>query len=133
MGKEKGWFKSGNKMAVGHGRPALPPEIRAERKRNQAALIQLVARLFAMTDDQAIDRRSGPDVTRAEMAVDRLIEKATKDGDPYAFKLLMEIMCGKFPESDWDEFTEEELRVLNRAKEIIEEEKQKAKVIDVNG
>jgi hypothetical protein len=123
MGREKSQFKPGNKMAVGHGRPAFPPEIRAARRKNQAALIQLLTRHFAMTDEQAQQERAGPNTTRLEMAVDRLIERVTKDGDAFAFKMMIDIMCGSFPEEDTEEFSQEDLEILQRVKELKEQKK----------
>lgn len=39
-----------------------------------------------------------------------------------AFKYLMELMVGKIPEHDYDGFTEEDLRILNRVKEVFAEQ-----------
>lgn len=95
----------------------LPPEIRAARKENQANLIQLIQQYFALTEEEAKKRLSGPDSLQLEEAIQGMISKA-KEGDTQAFKYLIEVMCGKIPESDYDEYTEEDLQILRRIKEV---------------
>lgn len=99
------------------GRPSLPPEIRAARKANQAALIRLVQQYFGLTANEADKRLSGPETLQLEEAVQGQILKA-KEGDTHAFKYLIEIMCGKIPELDSDEVTEEDLILLRRLKQL---------------
>lgn len=105
-------------MSVGHGRPQLPAELRSERKRNLAALIQLVARHWALTQEESSDRMAMPGITRLEQAVCQQINRAC-EGDIQALKYMLEIMVGKIPEMDLEELTDEDLRILQRAKEIM--------------
>lgn len=109
---------SGNPL----GRTPLPPEIRAERRKNQANLITLIAKYFSMTSDEATDRLAGPGVLQLEEAIQGVILKA-KDGDVNALRYLLEIMVGKVPEQDTEDFSEEDLRILKRVKEVMNEEK----------
>lgn len=85
------------------GRPALPPEIREMRRKNQAYLIQLVTDLLGMTEAQAKERFNKDNVkeaTQLETTVQSLIEIVKFGGKsaPQAFKLLMEIAAGTLPE-----------------------------------
>lgn len=97
------------------GRPKLPPEIRAERKRNMGELIKLIAAHFGKTRKEARAARKRPEVTRLEEAVMTFVERAVK-GDVNAFRYLMELMVGKIPESDYDEYSEDELILLEKIK-----------------
>jgi hypothetical protein len=113
----KPWPKgvSGNPQ----GNPRLPPEIRAERKKNQGALIMLVSKLFA-----AKKRITGK--TQLERAVQGMIDKAIR-GDTNAFKYLVELVCGKIPEQDAESPAEEmtpqeKLEVLKRAVVMLEDQ-----------
>lgn len=99
----------------------LPPEVRAERKKNQAALIQLVSKLMMLRPGEA-NQSIGQTGTQLELAVQALIDKA-KGGDVVAFRYLIETMVGKIPESDFDGFSEEDLRILNRVKEVLDEQR----------
>lgn len=106
----KSWPKgiSGNPA----GPRPLPPEVRAERKRNQAALIQLVGKMLAAN-------KSTRGKTELERAIAGMI-KASKDGDVRAFSYLIEIICGKLPEHDpetmADQLTpEQKLALLEKA------------------
>lgn len=112
-------LKPFDKGQSGHpiGRPMLAPEIRAARKANQAELIKLIQTYCSLTENQAMERLAGPKTLQIEAAVQGLINRA-KEGDVPAFKYLVEIMCGKIPESDYDEFTEEDLAILRRIKEV---------------
>lgn len=127
MGKQFLPGQSGNPG----GRPALPPEIRAERKKNQGALILLIAEFFSLTPAQAKKRlKKGPDGKQANQlarAVQGLIGRSIR-GDVKAFRYLMEVMIGKLPETDWDGYTEDDLRILARVKEVYEEERRRSAV-----
>ena len=85
-----------------NGRPALPAELRAERKRNMAALIRLVAQYFSLTDEEAERRIAGPEATQLEGVIQGLIKRG-KEGDANAAKYLLELMVGKVPEHDPDD------------------------------
>lgn len=100
----------------------LPPEIRTERKQNQARLIQLLIKLFAMTDTEAALRLKEEATTQLEKACQSMIAKA-REGDTGAFKYLMELITGRIPENDHDGFTEEDIRILNRVKEVVAEQR----------
>jgi hypothetical protein len=95
----------------------LPPEVRAERKKNQANLILLVTRLFAEPDTVNGD-------TQLEKAVQGMITKA-REGDTPAFKYLIELVCGRIPETDSDSAAEqmtpaEKLEIMRRAVAALE-------------
>lgn len=95
----------------------LPPEVRAERKKNQAALILLVSKLFA-----ANKKTQGK--TQLERAIQGMIDKARK-GDTAAFKYLIELICGKIPETDPESTAEqmtpeEKLDLMRRAVSALE-------------
>lgn len=118
-------FKPGN--GGGPGRNGiLPPEIRAERKKNQAALIKLITRLFLMSDKDAKAASKNSEATQLEKATQALIAKA-RGGEVIAFRYLIELMVGKIPEHDYDGFTEEDLRILNRVKEVFAEQQQETR------
>ncbi len=100
------------------GQIRLPPEVRAERKRNQSNLIMLVSRLFGAP---AADENPA---TQLEIAVQGMIDKA-KTGDTPAFKYLIELVCGKIPEADPDSAAEqmtaeEKLELMRRAVAALE-------------
>ena len=106
------------------GYSSLPREIKEERRRNQAGLIRLVTTYSNLSHEQAMQRLQGPDCTQIEEMVQGLVNRA-KEGDVNAFKFLMETMVGKIPEHNEDDFSEEDLRILRRVKEIREETGQK--------
>jgi hypothetical protein len=94
----KPWPKgvSGNPAGL---QARLPAEVRAERRKNQAALILLVSKLFAAN-------RKAKGKTELERAVQGMIDRAKK-GDTNAFKYLIELICGKIPEQDPETLAEQ--------------------------
>ncbi len=62
-------------------------------------LIQLIHEYVALTDEEAKEKLSGPGGTQLEEMIQGQIMKA-KEGDSRAFQYIMEVMCGKIPESD---------------------------------
>jgi hypothetical protein len=96
----------------------LPPEIRKARKANQVVLIQLITKLFLMSDAQASKEIENPDISQLHHAVQAMIGKA-RGGEVTAFRYMIDLMVGKVPEHDYDGFSEEDLRILNRVKEVI--------------
>lgn len=77
----------------------LPPELRAARRENMAALIKLIHQYVGMTDEEAKERLGGPSCLQLEEMVQGQINKA-KEGDSRAFQFIIEVMCGKIPEAD---------------------------------
>ena len=102
------------------GRAKLPPEIRAARKQGMVDLIKLIAKHFGMTKEEAKAHKEKPGLTQLELALGNFVSRAIK-GDVSAFRYLVEVMIGKIPESDFDDFTEEELLLLNRIKTVMAE------------
>lgn len=90
-------FQPGNKM--GTGVVKLPPELRQARRENMASLIKLIHAYVGMTEEDAKTRLLGPGGLQIEEMIQGQITKA-KEGDTNAFKFIIEIMCGKIPESD---------------------------------
>lgn len=119
-------FKPGHVANPAGRAGVLPPEVRAERKKNQAGLIKLISELFLLNDREAKARAKNPLGSQLEKAVQSLIAKA-RGGDVVPFKYLMELMVGKIPEHDYDGFTEEDLRILNRVKEVFAEQEHASK------
>lgn len=111
--------QSGNpKGYPGH----IPKELREERKANLAGFLKLVSLYCNLTSEQALKRLSGPDTHQIEEMIQGVINKA-KEGDVGAFKFILETLVGKIPENNGDEgFTDEDLRVLRRVKELRAEE-----------
>lgn len=109
--------QSGNPAGRGG---VLPPEIRAERKRNQAGLIQMITRLLLLPEGEVKKRAKDKTISQLEKAAQALVAKAKK-GDVTAFRYAVELMTGKIPEHDYDGYSEEDLKILNRVKEIIAE------------
>ncbi len=111
---------SGNPL----GTVRLPPEIRAERKRNQAQLIRLVISFFAMNDADAKAKSDDIATTQLERAVQGMIAKS-REGDTTAFKYLMELVCGRIPDADPESPAEEmtaaeKLELMRRAVATLE-------------
>lgn len=77
----------------------LPPEIRQARRENMAGLIKLIHLYVGMSEEQAKSRLDGPDCLQLEEMIQGQISKA-KEGDSRAFQFIIEVMCGKIPESD---------------------------------
>jgi hypothetical protein len=78
-------------------------------------LVKLVAKHFGMTKKAAKAAGGKPEVTQLEAAVMEFVRRAVK-GDVNAFRYLMELMVGKIPENDFDEYTEDELILLEKIK-----------------
>lgn len=100
----------------------LPPDIREERKKNQVGLIRMVSEMMMFNEKEAKVKFKAAETTQLEKACQALIGKA-RDGDVNAFRYLMELMVGNIPSHDYDGFTEEDLRILNRVKEVFAEQK----------
>lgn len=110
------------------GRPSLPHSIRIARKKNQAALIELVMNCFALTASKTEARREDPELTELERSVICLIHQSRERVD--AFKYLTELICGKIPETDPETAAEqmtpeEKLEVMKRAVALLESQVQK--------
>lgn len=113
-------FKPGQ-SGNGAGRAGvLPPEIRRLRKENQAGLIRMIHEMFTLNDEDMEKKVMAAATTQLEKATLAIIGKA-KQGDVTAFKYLMDVMVGRIPEHDYDGFTEEDLVILNRVKEVFAE------------
>lgn len=91
-------FKSGQSGNPG-GSVSLPAELRAARRENMAGLIKLIHKYIAFTDEEAKTRLNGPDCIQLEEMIQGQISKA-KEGDSRSFQFIIEVMCGKIPESD---------------------------------
>jgi hypothetical protein len=91
-------FKPGQSGNPG-GAVKLPPELRAARRENMAALIKLIHLYVGLTSEQAKQRTQGPECLQLEDMVQGQILRAA-EGDSRAFQFLIEIMCGKIPEAD---------------------------------
>lgn len=105
------------------GRPSLPAAIRAARRKNQSALIQLVMDCFARTSAQMKERRDAEDLTELEREVMGLMAEASSD--VASFKYLTELICGKIPETDLESpaeqmTPEEKLEIMKRAVVLLE-------------
>lgn len=81
------------------GRAKLPEEIRIARRENMVNLIKLVQLYVGMTDEQAKERLDFEKGTQLEEMIQGQIMRA-KEGDGRTFQYLMEVICGKVPESD---------------------------------
>jgi hypothetical protein len=99
-------FQPGNKM--GQGVVKLPPELRQARRENMASLIRLIHQYVGMTENQAKERLNGPESLQIEEMIQGQINKA-KEGDSNSFKFIIEVMCGKIPESDESKSTTENM------------------------
>ena len=110
-------FKPGNCGNVAGRAGVLPAEIRSERKKNQAGLIRLISELMMMTPKEAASQKRNKSVSQLELAAHKLVAQAKK-GDLTSFRYLIELMVGKIPEHDYDGFTEDDVRILNRVKEV---------------
>jgi hypothetical protein len=95
----------------------LPAEVRAARKENMYALIKLVQQYTSLTTEQAAKRLNGPEPLQLEEMIQGVINKA-KEGDAKAFQAIMEIMCGKIPEGDHDQFSDEDIQTLTYIKMV---------------
>lgn len=109
--------KSGNPSGRGG---TLPSHIRSLRKANQTAVIELLHRLLSMTDAEASAAVEQPECTQLHHAAQAIVGKA-RGGDVTAFKFLLEMTCGSVPANDYDGFSEEDLAMLNRLKELLVE------------
>lgn len=81
------------------GKVRLPADLRKARRENMEGLIKIIHRYMAMTHEEAQTRLAGPDALQLEIMIQGQIMKATT-GDANSFRILIELMCGKVPESD---------------------------------
>ena len=86
-----------------------------------AELIRMVGRYFGMTKTELGHALEDADLSSLGLAVAKLVSKST-EGDISAFHYLMELMVGKIPENDYDEFSEDDLAILNRIKAAMAEQ-----------
>lgn len=124
MAISDGWIKKGE-VRNPHGPARLPAEVRTLRREDQVAVIKMIRRYWLLTDEQAQQRMDDPEATQLEMAVARQIARAVKDGDTKAFEMMLGYMIGKIPEEVSDDLSDEDLRILARAKEIFAEKRKK--------
>lgn len=125
LGNLKPWKKgqSGNP----NGRPpSLPVEIQAERKRNQVGIIKLMDTYINLTEEQARERVEGNQSTQIEEMIQGVIMRA-KEGDINCFKFVVGVVAGNIPESDFNEFDDEDIEILKRVKQIKEQKKLESK------
>ena len=94
-----------------------------------AELIRIIARHFGMTQKAAKAAKAKPEITQLECAVMEFVKRAVK-GDVNAFRYLMELMVGKIPENDFDEFTEDELILLEKIKAKLSAQAQDGQIQD---
>lgn len=124
-------FKPGQRANPAGKNGTLPPDIRQERKKNQSGLIRAVTELFLLTDKEAKDKMRDPMASQLQKSIQGIIAKC-RGGDVIAFRYLMEVMVGKIPEHDYDGFSEEDLRILNRVKEVVDEQRRNQESIDAS-
>lgn len=103
--------------------PSLPVEVQTERKRNQIAIIKLMAEYMNLTKDEAKERSSA---TQIEEMIQGVISRA-KEGDINCFKFVVGVVAGNIPESDFNEFDDEDIEILKRVKQIKEQKKLESK------
>lgn len=109
------------------GAPKLPAELREARRKNMASLIRLIHLYVGLTHEQAAERLAGPEALQLEQMIQGQISKAS-EGDARSFQFLIEIMCGKIPESDEspnasDTLTpEQKLEAAKKMVQILEKE-----------
>ena len=108
----------------GPGIVRLPPELRQARRENMAKLIELIHQYVALTDEQAKERIGGGECLQIEEMIQGQIMKA-KEGDSRAFQFIIEVMCGKIPETDdtarGDSLTlEEKIELMKRGLQALE-------------
>ena len=115
-------FKPGQSGNPGGRGGVLPPEIRKKRKASQAKIISLMTDLLNLTDLEANARAEDPKQTQLEAMAQAMIASA-RNGETSAAKYVVELICGKIPETDHDGFSEEDLRMLNRVKELLTEQR----------
>ena len=113
------WKKGQSGNVTGRKPYAIPKEIQEERKRNQVGFIKLVAAYANMTREQALQRLASNEALQIEDMVQGVISKAG-EGDTNALRFIVEVMAGKIPESDYDDFTDEDIEILRRIKEVRE-------------
>lgn len=123
---DRSGLKPWAKGVSGHpgGSVRLPPELRQARRENMQGLIKLLHMYVGMTEEQAKERLNGPDCLQLEEMVQGQISRA-KEGDSRAFQFLIEVMCGKIPESDEspssDKMTpQEKLEYMKKAIAVLE-------------
>jgi hypothetical protein len=64
-----------------------------------ANLIKLIHIYVGLTEEEAKERLAGPGALQIEQMIQGQISKAS-EGDSRAFQFIMEVMCGKVPETD---------------------------------
>lgn len=111
-------FQPGNR-ANPSGAPKLPAELRQARRENMEGLIRIIHTYVSMTKEQATTRLQGPEALLLEEMIMGQINRAS-EGDSRSFQFLIEVMCGKIPESDEtptaDSMTpEEKLELMEKA------------------
>lgn len=116
--------QSGNLKGRPPGFSHLSKELQTERKRNQARLIELIHKHFNMTKDEAKMRALDQTACRLEKMVISLFDQVIEQGNLAAFKYLVELGTGKPPSEDEDSFSEQDLLILNRVKELRKEKQQ---------
>ncbi len=97
LGNLRPWVKgqTGNPL----GGPKLPAELREARRKHMANLIKLIHIYVGLTEEEAKERLAGPGALQIEQMIQGQISKAS-EGDSRAFQFIMEVMCGKVPETD---------------------------------
>jgi len=111
------------------GRPALPPDLRKQIAKDKVSFLKLLLRYLSLTHEQRHARVSGPEVTGAEEIIHGLINKAST-GDGPATKIILDTAFGKIHDDDDSEFSDEDIRILNRVKELRDQEIKEARSLD---
>jgi hypothetical protein len=103
-------FKKGNKLALGNGRPPLPPAIKDAWRLTTAELIGALCSLLEKNQAQIKAIVHDPATPTATLIVARIIMMSV-NGEMPALNLLLERLIGKVP--DKTELTTIEPPVLN--------------------
>ncbi len=93
-------FKKGHKLSVGHGRPKLPPEIKAIRDIDKWRLLRIYTDLTHRNVeeiDAIYDRRKKS--SAKEFAVVSILRSVFDDGNYKAWEALVSRLFGKPPET----------------------------------
>ena len=101
-GKEQTQFKPGNRAGVGHGRPRLPPELKAKARETplltRLDIKNIIDKYVNMSPAQIQEAVRDPNIRMIELSIAKIAAEAVRTGDTSKLNFLLERHVGKVKE-----------------------------------
>lgn len=97
--KNRTSFGTGNKVAVGKGRPRMPPEVKAARQMNRAEVERIFNKYLFATEGEILDVMNDTKTPFGERMFLKVMAKCEDQGDHYRLEFILNRLVGKVPQA----------------------------------